>query len=399
MKLLQHYENGEIPIDISPVKTIKLLEFLGGGGFGKVWRVVDVDTKKLYVLKILQLLNPGSIDIERVRMEAEVKIHSLHIIPTLGLTQWDDTTFLILFEYVEGKSLDKLLAEGSLSKEQKRAIFHEILLGVSAAHFCNIIHRDLKPENILITLSGEVKIIDFGISKFKDNNITEPGTLMGTLPWIPPEILLHGAKIADARTDIYALGHILYELATGKHFWDELGWGGIEGFGNYLNREPCPKEAIDLRTFTSDLFPNLKETIALMVKVDVEERHPNIRFIIEALNYHPEPPPTVPAFVVGCPILRVETGSNRGAISLLDIPDRSRISLGRMELAGNDTSISRQHVEFYRSENRYYVRDLGSKNGSWLRGLVLTPTVTTQEIHHGDSLKVGDIFLKFLRSS
>jgi eukaryotic-like serine/threonine-protein kinase len=299
----------------------------------------------------------------------------------------------------EGKPLSELLVAGGLSKERKRAIFHDILLGVSAAHFCNIIHRDLKPENILISSAEQVKIIDFGISKFKDNDITQAGLLMGTLPWMPPEILLQGSKIADARTDIYALGHILYEFATGNHFWDERGWGAMEDFGGYLTREPRPKEAIDLRTFTSDLFPNLKETIANMVKVDVEERYPSIRFVIEALNYHPEPPPAVPDFIVGCPVLRVETGSNRGAIALLDIPDSSHISLGRMNFAGNDTSISRQHVEISRSRDRYYVRDVGSKNGSWLRGLFLTTTATIQEIHHGDSLKVGDIFLKFLRST
>ncbi len=124
----------------------------------------------------------------------------------LGLRQWKSHTFLILFEYFDGTSLDELLSSSSFSSEQKKAIFLQTLQGVAAAHKHNIIHRDLKPGNILVNAAGKVKLIDFGISKFKDRNITLSGSILGTMSYMAPEITALGVEVADARSDIYSLG-------------------------------------------------------------------------------------------------------------------------------------------------------------------------------------------------
>jgi len=99
-------------------------------------------------------------------------------------------------------------------------LFVEILKGVGDAHSVNVIHRDIKPQNILVRDDVSTPIIfDFGISKFKDKNITITGEIMGSMPYMDPSAVLSGAKYVDGQCDIYALGVILYELAMGVHPW------------------------------------------------------------------------------------------------------------------------------------------------------------------------------------
>lgn len=193
---LQIMVGGKIPLDIGEVAEVELREQLGMGGFGSVWKAIDTNTEKPYALKIIQGLLPHNIISERIRLEASLSIPSEYIVPVLGIKEWNHSTFLILFEYCQGTSLDKLIQAKSLSSLQKKAIFRQILLGVADAHRCNIIHRDLKPENILVTDIGQVKIIDFGISKLKGAGLTKTGEFMGTYEYTAPEILIDGSKMA-----------------------------------------------------------------------------------------------------------------------------------------------------------------------------------------------------------
>nr|MDQ3327939.1 protein kinase [Chloroflexota bacterium] len=154
---LQIVEGGRIPVETAGIHEVELLELLGWGAFGSAWKVADVETDEPYVLKIIQGVVPGSVLADRVRMEAEVAIPSEHVVPALGLREWDPSTFLILFEYYPAISLEEAIEQDALSSAQKRRIFIEILLGVSHAHRHNIIHRDLKPSNILIGDDGHAK--------------------------------------------------------------------------------------------------------------------------------------------------------------------------------------------------------------------------------------------------
>lgn len=393
---LQNMQDGLIPIEIEGIREIKLVELLGVGGFSYVWRVVDTKTNKFYSLKIISGLIPGSIMVERVRMEAGVSIDSEYIVKVIGLCEWDASTFLILFEHVEGVSLEKLLEENRLTNEQKRNIFIQVLRGVGAAHSCNVIHRDLKPANILITDDGRVKLIDFGISKFKGVRITKRGEVIGTVRYMAPELIIQGADVADARCDIYSLGHIFYELAMGEHFWKRKGWDQLEDVWAYMDQEPSPEEAIDLTDFSCSFFPHAGSVLARMVKIDVEQRYKTIDEVLKDLgNPLLGERWDVAGLDLQSPLLIIESGENRLAKCVLGLQDGERREFGRFDLAGNDASISRRHLEFSRQGEHYFVRDLGSKHGTLVGGVILKAGSAPVEIRHADHIKVGDVFLRF----
>lgn len=402
LEALPHLVNGKIEIDLYEGRAIELEleELIGAGNFGHVWKAIDLESGKLYTLKIIQNFDPKSSLAKRFPEDAEVSIPSEYIICSVGFRQWDDRTYLILFEYFAGLPLQDYLARYTLSLEQKRKIFEQILIAVGDAHRCNIIHLDLKPANILVRDDIEVKVIDFGMAKFKKHDLTATNKpIIGTYPWMAPEILTEGAAIADAKVDIYALGHIFYQMATGQHFWVRKGWGlnGFEKFvREYLQNDPMPTEGIDLRDFREGFYPNSIALLAPMIKIARSERFSSLDEILARLGYNTYQPPVPHDLHLRYPLLIVESGSNKGAKTFVNVDDGTRLILGRLELAGNDRSISRAHLEISRNGDRYFVRDLGSKNGTLLRGNILKAEDTPVEIKHCDRIKVGDIFLRFV---
>ena len=324
--ILELMEGGTIPIYLEKIEKIQLLELLGTGAFASAWKAINPNTKKLYALKVIQGVKPDASLVERIRLEAEVNIPSVQIIPVVGLKQWDDNTYLILFEYFPGTSLDELLLKRSLTDSQKRRIFQQILLGVAAAHNCNVIHRDLKPANILIGDDCQVKIIDFGVSKFKDKNLTLSGEIIGTPPYMALELFLEGGQVADAKTDIYALGQILYELAMGEHFWQRRSWYQLEDFFKYVTQTPPPTEGIDLTDFRCDFFPEAKRVLLKMMKLDPNDRYAEVEEIICELGISGESRKVVNSFSWEYPLLIVESGSNKGARTFIKINGSNRFS-------------------------------------------------------------------------
>ena len=394
-RILQIMPGGHVPIAIAGIEEVELLELLGTGGYGSAWKVVDMATGTSYVLKILQGILPGSVVAERVRLEASVAVPSEYIVPVIGLREWDPSTFLILFEYFPGQSLDKLIEGRVLADDQKKRIFAQTLKSVADAHRCNVIHRDLKPANILVRDDGQAKLIDFGISKFKGKGLTSSGEIIGTLPYMAPELLLHGAKVADARADIFSLGHILYELAMEQHFWAHKGWRELEDLLGYLRRSPAPTEVIELDDFHCSFYLEAARVLQGMAKINPDERYHSVDEVLSELGYLPyltEPPDDIH---LRSPLLIVESGSNRGARTVLGLEDGQKRRIGRADIAGNDESISRLHCEVSRSDDRYFVRDLGSKNGTMVRGIAYGRDHSPVEIHHADRIKVGDVFLRF----
>ncbi len=196
----------------------------------------------------------------------------------------------------------------------------------------------------------------------------------------------------------------------GMHFWKRKGWKDLEDLMLFLDQVPSPTEAIELDDFHCDFFSNARKVLARMVKSEPEERYESVEDILRDLSE--APPRSAPSSAgprsplsellpisaridLDSPLLIVESGSNRLARTVLGLRDGERCELGRSDLAGSDASISRRQLKISRKGNRYYVCDLGSKNGTMLRGITLKRGSSEVEIRHDDHIKVGDIFLRF----
>src|SRR5438270_3387609 len=198
-----------------------ILEKIGAGGMGHVYRARDMRLERDVAVKILP---PGSLPDpsvrKRFRQEALAlsKLNHPNIATVHDFNTQDDVDFIVM-EYIPGKTLAAVIGSVGLPEKQLANFSLEVAEGLAAAHEHGILHRALKPSNVLITPDGRVKICDFGLAKLleplgdSDSTDSHLHSAAGTLTYMAPEQLL-GEKL-DARTDVYALGELLYEMATG----------------------------------------------------------------------------------------------------------------------------------------------------------------------------------------
>ena len=207
---------------------------LGAGGMGEVYKARDTRLDRTVALKILPTHLAQSPEL-RQRFEREARAISAldhpHICVLHDVGQQDGVFFLVM-EHLEGETLSRRLEKGALPFDQVLRYGAEMAEALDRAHRKGIVHRDLKPGNVMLTKSG-TKLLDFGLAKLGlpvesgiagsipdlatitgGAPLTGRGSLLGTLPYMAPEQL--EGKEADARTDIFALGAVLYEMATGQ---------------------------------------------------------------------------------------------------------------------------------------------------------------------------------------
>jgi eukaryotic-like serine/threonine-protein kinase len=210
----------------------EVLSPLGAGGMGEVWKARDTRLERTVAVKVLPQRLSSNPDL-RQRFEREAKTISQlshpHICALYDVGREGETEYLVM-ELLEGETLSERVAKGALSLEQTLRYGVEIADALDKAHRQGIVHRDLKPGNVMVTKSG-VKLLDFGLAKamapatsqagltslptaMGSPNLTQEGTILGTFQYMAPEQL--EGKDSDARTDIFALGAVLYEMATGK---------------------------------------------------------------------------------------------------------------------------------------------------------------------------------------
>jgi len=196
----------------------QVIEELGKGGMGRVYKAFDSEIKELVALKILNSeIASGESVIERFRNELKLARRIAHrsVCRMFDLGRAGDTTYITM-ELVSGEDIKTLLRRvGQLSAHRAVAVAREVAEGLAEAHRLGVIHRDLKPQNIMIDRGGSAHIMDFGIARsVRDGGITGPGMILGTPDYMSPEQL--DGKEADRRSDIYAFGAVLFEMVTGE---------------------------------------------------------------------------------------------------------------------------------------------------------------------------------------
>ncbi len=200
-----------------------LVEEVGAGGMGVVYRARDERLERDVAVKVLPAGSLDETTRSRFRREAVALSRLNH--PHIGMIHdfgSEAGTDYLVMELVRGRTLRERLRDGALSVEEAVAITLAVAEALEEAHEQGVIHRDLKPENVLLTTKGWVKVLDFGLAALRaapgttvvTETLTAANMLTGTLPYMAPEQLL--GKPADARTDLYALGVLLYELSTGR---------------------------------------------------------------------------------------------------------------------------------------------------------------------------------------
>ena len=257
----------------------QIIEELGIGGRGRVYKAYDLDLEEKVALKLIKPeIAADENTIQRFRNELKIarKIAHKNVCRMFDLGKEGDN-YYISMEYVSGEDLKSTVRRvGPLSTGKAIFIAKQVCHGLSEAHRQGIIHRDLKPQNIMIDREGNVRVMDFGIARSMEaKGLTEDGLVMGTPEYMAPE-QVEGRK-ADKRSDIYSMGVILYELMTGQVPFDGLTPMSVAS--KHLTKRPR-----EPRELNSQVPINLSEVIMRCMEKEKGRRYQNIEELLFRLT-------------------------------------------------------------------------------------------------------------------
>ncbi len=199
------------------ISHYKILEKIGEGGMGVVYKAEDTKLKREVAIKFLpHHISSNKEDRQRFEIEAQAAAALNHpnIAHIYAIEEADDELFIVM-EFIDGEEIKDKIKAGSIPNENVTNIANQIAEGLEAAHKKGIIHRDIKSSNIMITKDGKVKIMDFGLAKIKGGaELTKIGSTIGTAAYMSPEQAK--GNVVDQRTDIWSFGVVLYEMLTGE---------------------------------------------------------------------------------------------------------------------------------------------------------------------------------------
>lgn len=254
------------------VSHYRVLEKLGGGGMGVVYRAEDLKLGRHVALKFLprQLADhPDAIAQLRGEARAASALNHPHICTVHDIDEFEGHPFIVM-ELLHGETLKQRIAGQPLRQETAIAFAAQIVDALEAAHANGIIHRDIKPANIFVTTRGDIKVLDFGLATIlqSEATITETGftkmpAFAGTLPYMAPEQLQHRA--ANERTDIYSFGAALFEMTTGRRAFPQRSTAQL--VDSVLHNLPSSP-----RTMNPSVSPKLGQIILKSLAKDPSER-------------------------------------------------------------------------------------------------------------------------------
>ena len=268
------------PVELtSQFPQLEILELLGHGGMGAVYKARQKQLDRLVALKILPpQIGETEAFAERFTREARslAKLNHPHIVSVHDFGHTDAGLYYFIMEFVDGTDLRRVIQAGELSPSEALTIVPQVCEALQFAHEEGIVHRDIKPENILLNKKGQVRIADFGLAKILDRpattyTLTRAGQKMGTPHYMAPEQIEHPGQV-DHRADIYSLGVVFYEMLTG-----EL------PLGRFL--APSQKVQVDVR---------LDQVVLHSLEKEPERRYQHaseVKTDVEAISSGTEPAP------------------------------------------------------------------------------------------------------------
>jgi serine/threonine-protein kinase len=202
----------------SEVGTYRIVEKVGEGGMGVVYKAIDTQLDRVVAVKALNpefSRDPALLERFRGEARAQAKLNHPNLATLYAFLVENGSAYMAM-EFVDGETFhDMLVRRGSIPAAEAVPLFRQALAGIGHAHRLGIVHRDIKPSNIMLNREGVVKVMDFGLAKSAgDHRVTRTGVRLGTAYYMSPEQVL--VKPVDARSDIYSLGVTLYELLTGQ---------------------------------------------------------------------------------------------------------------------------------------------------------------------------------------
>ena len=277
----------------SRLHSYEILGHLGSGGMGEVFRARDLTLKREVAIKVLP--DYWSRDPERLRRfeheaQAAASLNHPNIMSIFHVGEFEGAPYMVT-ELLQGETLRARLDHGRLRLRESIELACQVAYGLAAAHSAGITHRDLKPDNLFVSKDGRIKILDFGLAKLQDTKArsavaetatyredTDPGQVLGTVGYMSPEQVR--GEPADTRSDIFALGVVLYEMLTGKRAFRKP--TSAETLAAILNEEPPPISQV-----STSVPPGIQRVLSRCLSKNPDQRFQHasdLAFALESLS-------------------------------------------------------------------------------------------------------------------